>query len=165
MYLQENHSIEEIRLKLLLPAMPAYKELLQAFKLKTADIWEYFYTTDAMLNMDWMSDGYDLHHTITRLAVQYMDFTKSCVWQKLSISPMQNVYVRCEYLCKRYHVFKCVCRRESLTEFCTEVTNYMSLDRQWARFMKSIFFLRLLYDNHMYIVYYSTFIQLHFLRW
>jgi hypothetical protein len=61
--------VEELRLESLLPATPAYVELLQELQVKKAKIWEEFYTTDAMINREWTQGGYELRHIMTRLSV------------------------------------------------------------------------------------------------
>jgi hypothetical protein len=49
---REVPNVEELRLESLLPATPAYVELLQELQLKKAKIWEEFCTTDAMINRE-----------------------------------------------------------------------------------------------------------------
>jgi hypothetical protein len=61
--------VEELRLESLLPATPAYVELLQELQVKKAKIWEEFYTTDSMINREWTQGGYELRHVMTRLSV------------------------------------------------------------------------------------------------
>jgi hypothetical protein len=63
----ESH-VEELRLESLLPAAPAYVELLQELQVKKAKIWETFHTTDAMTNREWLQGGHELRHIMTRLS-------------------------------------------------------------------------------------------------
>ena len=45
---------EDLRLKMLLPAAPAYEELLREVQRKRESFNESFYSTDAMTNHEWM---------------------------------------------------------------------------------------------------------------
>jgi hypothetical protein len=58
--------VEELRLESLLPATPAYVELLQELQVKKAKIWDEFYTADAMkamTNREWTQGGYEPDNT------------------------------------------------------------------------------------------------------
>ena len=50
---REPFYIEELRLKFLLPAMPAYQDLLRELQEKKFKIWDDFYVTDAVTNCEW----------------------------------------------------------------------------------------------------------------
>jgi hypothetical protein len=67
---REPFYIEDLRHHLLLPCTGAYRSLLQSLHTKRKEIWQEFYSTDAMTNTGWMKANYELrHHDAIRLAV------------------------------------------------------------------------------------------------
>jgi hypothetical protein len=103
--------VEELRLELLLPATPAYVELLQEFQVKEAKICEEFYTTDAMTNREWMQGGYELRHIMTRLSVHGFHH-RLCQAKSFHEPGPECVCIRCGNHCKRYHVWSCSLRTD-----------------------------------------------------
>lgn len=116
---REPFYIEELRLKLLLPATEAYKDLLQELHEKKGEIWEKFYVTDAMTSREWTEGGYELRHTVTRLAVHGFHH-KLCNTKSFHDPGPQCICARCGEQCARYHVLDCKMRPESLVKFCSD---------------------------------------------
>ena len=61
--------------------------------MKTDSISEEFYTTDAMVNLEWMRAEYELRHVVTRFAIY--DFTIESAPGSFSTRPAMSVYVHC----------------------------------------------------------------------
>jgi hypothetical protein len=59
---RESFYIEDLRHHLLLPSTNAYRSLLQSLHTKRIEIWQEFYSTDAMANTGWMKANYELRH-------------------------------------------------------------------------------------------------------
>jgi hypothetical protein len=58
----------------MLPTTKAYKDALRELNNKKKDIWEDFYTTEAMTNRKWTETNYQLRHVINRIAVHGFHF-------------------------------------------------------------------------------------------
>lgn len=114
---RETFLVEDLRLQHMLPATEVYIELLQELQAKRTEIWEEFYTTDAMINREWTRGGYELRHTVTRLAVHGFHH-KMCNAVGFHEPGPECVCVRCEQLCTRYHAMECVLRLEPITQLC-----------------------------------------------
>ncbi|KAJ4427329.1 hypothetical protein ANN_24949 [Periplaneta americana] len=65
----ETFLIEELRTKLDLPSTSNWKKALDERIRKREDIWEDFYTTEAMINRTWTDTNQKLRHFVTSLAV------------------------------------------------------------------------------------------------
>ena len=111
--------IEELRFQLLLPTTSAYEQLMEKLQSKKRDIWDDFYSTDAMIYDDWKRGGYDLRHVVTRFAVHGFHH-KLCKTKGFHHPDPECICELCDKQCDRYHAMFCMCRHESLTSFCNE---------------------------------------------
>ena len=116
---REPFYIEELRLKFLLPATPAYQDLLRELQEKKCKIWDDFFVTDAVTSREWTKGGYELRHTVTRLSVHGFHH-KLCNIQRFHEPGPDCVCVRCGDQCERYHVLNCKRRSESLVKLCSD---------------------------------------------
>jgi hypothetical protein len=65
---QETFFIEDLKTSLMLPMKTAYKDALREVNSKK-DLWEDFYTTEAMTNRKLTETNYQMRHVINRIAV------------------------------------------------------------------------------------------------
>ncbi|PSN37056.1 hypothetical protein C0J52_20892, partial [Blattella germanica] len=121
----ENPAIEELRLKLLLPATEAYKDLLQELHKKKGEIWEKFYVTDAMTSREWTEGGYELRHTVTRLAVHGFHL-KLCNTKSLHDPGPQCICARCGEQCARYEYHVLEYHKPTTTQAIESTTEDMT---------------------------------------
>jgi hypothetical protein len=94
---REPFHVEELRNDLLLPSTDAFKTLLDKRQQKRDDIWWEFYSTEAMIDRDWMKSNYQLRHTTTCLAAH--GFHHKICWKSNYHTPEENCICR---LCDRY---------------------------------------------------------------
>lgn len=108
----------ELRHELLLPSTTAYVQLQEELQEKKKEIWQSFYSTDAMTNSDWMNTDYELRHITTRFATH--GFHHLVCQNKTYHTPNEGcVCELCHRTCDRYHVMVCPERTGSLTAFCS----------------------------------------------
>lgn len=115
---RETFLIEELRTKLDLPATPSWKKALDERKRKREDIWEEFYTTEAMMNRIWTGTNQELRHFVTSMAVHGYHH-KICTNQSFHVPDDQCECVLCGNICDRYHILSCSNREVSVIKLCT----------------------------------------------
>ena len=114
---RETFLIEDIMWRHLLVQTPAVREVLQERRLKERDVWDEFYSTDAMVYRDWTRANYELRHIVTRFAVHGFHH-RLCVNKRFHEPNPECVCELCGNKCDRYHAQSCVRRQGSLTKFC-----------------------------------------------
>jgi hypothetical protein len=65
---KETSFVEDLKTSLMLPTTTAYKDALRELNNKK-DVWEDFYTTEAMINRKWKETNYQLRHVTNKIAV------------------------------------------------------------------------------------------------
>jgi hypothetical protein len=109
---------EELRNELLLPSTDVLKTLLDKRLQKRDDIcWE-FYSTEAMIDRDWMESNYELRHT-TRSAAHGFHH-KICRKSNYHTSEENCICRLCDRPCERYRILTCKKRLLSLTQCSKE---------------------------------------------
>ncbi|KAJ4425786.1 hypothetical protein ANN_27411 [Periplaneta americana] len=85
------------------------KAAIDGRKEKGKQIWEEFFTTDAVTNDDWKGPNFELRHLVTRDKIcsnnRYHDPSDNCVCSL------------CAKMCERYHILRCEKRKKTLTEY------------------------------------------------
>ena len=114
---RETMLLEDLRLQLLLPSTPAYETVVLEHQRKKSEIWENFYTTDAMTKHDWKEANYDMRHLVTRLAVHGFHF-KMCRTEHFHEPTADCKCLLCDTTCGRYHILECRNRPGSLIKYC-----------------------------------------------
>lgn len=112
----ETFLIEELRTKLDLPSTSNWKKALDERIRKREDIWEDFYTTEAMINRTWTDTNQKLRHFVTSLAVHGYHH-KICRIQCFHEPDDNCVCVLCNKTCDRYHILVCGNRQLSVINF------------------------------------------------
>lgn len=116
---RETFLVEDLRMQMLLPATPAYEELLRELREKRESLEESFYCTDAMVNKEWMQAEYELRHMMTRFAVHGFHH-RVCARKSFHRASQECICTLCGEQCDTYHVMECKKRTVSLTQFCCE---------------------------------------------
>ena len=115
---REPFLLEEFRTKWDLPYTPNWRKALDERTRKQEDIWEEFYSTEAMVNRTWTGTNQDLRHFITSLAVHGYHH-RVCRNQSFHEPDISCVCELCENFCDRYHAITCRNRNSSLINFCS----------------------------------------------
>ena len=110
--------IEDLRLKMLLPATDAYGKLLDELRDKREAIWLDFYSTEAMVNPEWKGPDYELRHIWTRCAVHGFHH-RVCMTKAYHTPAVECICKLCGKRCDRYHALSCE-RRPSLKDLCSD---------------------------------------------
>jgi hypothetical protein len=110
--------VEDLKTSLMLLTTTAYKDALRELNNKK-DIWEEFYTTEAMINRKWTETDYQLRHVINRIAVHGFHF-KFCSEARLHEPSDECRCKLCSATCERYNITECTARTRSMTELATE---------------------------------------------
>jgi hypothetical protein len=84
--------LEDLMLKHLLPRTPEAKAVLRSRKRKQEEIWQDFYSTEAMITDTWKKENQELRHLVTR---QCMASTPDCASTKSTTFQTAPVYVNC----------------------------------------------------------------------
>lgn len=116
---RENFFIEDLRIQMQLPYTTSYGDLLDELKRKKEEIWEEFYTTDAMTTTEWTDSGYELRHSVTRFAIHGFHH-KCCQRKTYHVPDTHCVCLWCGQRCERYHISHCEKRTMSLTQLSKE---------------------------------------------
>lgn len=115
---RETFLVEDLRLQMLLPPTPAYEELLRELQMKRDSISEEFYTTDAMINKDWMRAEYEMRHVVTRFAIHGFHH-RICTRKSFHQACHECICALCSERCDTYHALECRKRAVSLIQFCS----------------------------------------------
>jgi len=116
---KETFFVEDLKTSLMLPTTTAYKDALRELNDKKMDIWEDFYTTEAMTNRKWTETNYQLRHVTNRIAVHGFYF-KFCSEARFHEPSDECRCKLCSARCGRYHITECTARTSSMTELATE---------------------------------------------
>ncbi|PNF13826.1 hypothetical protein B7P43_G12433 [Cryptotermes secundus] len=114
---KENFLIEELRYQL--PSTKNSEEVIKERKQKREEIWEEFYSTDAMTDRTWTGPNRKLRHTITRLATHGFHH-KICKNERFHEANDACVCKHCDKKCSRYHITICKNLTTSITEYSRE---------------------------------------------
>jgi hypothetical protein len=79
----------------------AYKDALRELNNKKKDVWEDFYTTEAMTNRKWTETNYQLRHVINRTAVHGFHF-EFCSEARFNEASDECRCKMCSAPCERY---------------------------------------------------------------
>ncbi|KAJ4443564.1 hypothetical protein ANN_05237 [Periplaneta americana] len=115
---RETFSVEDLRLRMLLPSAPACEELLRELRMKRDSISESFYNTDAMVNKEWMRAEYELRHVVTRFAIHGFHH-RNCTRKSFHQACHECICVLYSEQCDTYDALYCNKRSVSLIQFCT----------------------------------------------
>jgi hypothetical protein len=113
---RETFLLEDLMLKHLLPRTPEAKAVLRSRKGKQEEIWQDFYSTEAMITDTWKKKNQELRHLVTRVAVHGFN-TRVCINQKYHIPDGTCLCEFCGGQCGRYHLQKCKKRVKTLCEY------------------------------------------------
>lgn len=113
---KETFLLEEIRLQLAIQMTAQLKAAIDERKEKEKEIWEEFFTTDAVTNDDWKGPNFELRHLVTRLAVHGFH-NKICSNNRYHDPSDNCVCSLCAKMCERYHILRCEKRKKTLTQY------------------------------------------------
>ena len=116
---KETFFVKDLKTSLMLPTTMAYKDAIRELNNKKKDIWEDFYTTEAMTNRKWTETNYQLRHVVNRIAVHGFHF-KFCGEARFHKPRDECRCKLCSAPCERYHITKCTARTHSMTELAKE---------------------------------------------
>lgn len=116
---RETFLLEDIRLELQLPHTHQYDQALTEMKERKNDIWEEFYSTDAMIFRQWTGANKEYRSAVTRLAVHgyHHLLCKNSHFHEPSTDCICSL---CNKSCERYHFDRCKKRTKSLMEYSKE---------------------------------------------
>ena len=114
---REPFLLEELRTKCNLPYTPNWKKALDERIRKREDIWEEFYTTEAMINRAWTDTNQELRHFVTSLATHGYHH-RICRTKSFHEPDVNCVCDLCGNSCNRYHTLTCQSRAVSVINFC-----------------------------------------------
>ena len=115
MLARETYFLEDIRLRMLLPATETYSQVMAQRKKKEREIDNSFFATDAMVNREWTGSNQSQRYAIIGLAVHGFH-QKMCVNSKFHQPSELCVCKTCDQLCEQYHFDKCKKRTGTLNE-------------------------------------------------
>ena len=113
---KETFLLDDLTLKHLLPKTPAVKAVLRSRREKEQEIWEDFYSTEAVWSTAWRRANQEQRHVVTRLAVHGFH-TKLCTNKKYHTPNSNCVCELCNKQCDRYHIIKCKSRTETISGY------------------------------------------------
>jgi hypothetical protein len=98
-------------------------ECLGNLRSKKSCIWEDFYSTDAMVNREWMQSGYELRHMMTRLSLHGYHFK---LWKTKNFHEPGP-----ECICERWKLLR------TISHNVLQATNWIP-DKSFVRRTKSL---------------------------
>lgn len=117
---RETFFLEDLRLRMLLPATESYKKVVEERRQKRKEITEDFYSTNAMIQRDWTNAGYDTRWLTTGLATHGYHH-RVCATKRYHSASEMCICELCGAQCGRYHILECRQRVKSIRETIQEI--------------------------------------------
>ena len=115
MLARETFFLEDLRLKMLLPATEPYKEVIARRKQKEREIDSTFFATDAMVNREWTNSNQTQRYSIIGLSIHGFHH-KICNNSKFHHPNEECTCKICKQKCEQYHFSICKARTQTLKE-------------------------------------------------
>lgn len=93
---------EELRYRLMMPSTTPFNQLQAELQAKKMEIWDDFYSSDAMTTTEWMKTDYELRHIVTRVATHGFHH-RICTIKVFHIPNTECMCELCGRECERYH--------------------------------------------------------------